>query len=382
MIQKTNQIEVNLMTVLRRISRGKYVLLATTMVGIVTAFVLVKTTKPYYFSSAQFLPPHYTDLSGNGGASALLLGGGMDASDLYLGLLVSRTVQDDVVNHIGLREIYHAPNQSIARFVLQKNSIFAVGRNSLVFVNVKADDPQLAARIANAYLDALYRLNGTMVSSSSDARRVFYQQQLNEERAHLDKAEQAFAEMEETTGVVLPGGVAEAGLGATAQLQAQINASEERLTGLLVGATDQNPEVIQARAQIAQLRTQMARQQQDTNEQTTGLPSARRLPRITLKYQEKERDVKQAEAAYDALLQQYARARLATIDPGPQLEVVDRAVPAEMKSGPDRRLIMELGVVLGFLPGLLYLIIFEPLRHVLRRWRDTPVEVTRSAATT
>lgn len=371
MTDKSNQVEFNLVAVIRRVLRGKYVLLATTLLGAIIALIDAHVTKPWYFAQSEFLPPRYTDLT-SGSPSALLLGGGADASDLYLGLLVSRSVQDDVVDHLNLKTVYHTPSQTAARFLLQKNSTFGVGRNSLVFVTVKAESPDLAAKIANAYLDALYRLNGSMVSSSSDARRVFFEQQLIDERAELEKAEEALKETQEKTGLFLPQGEAQAGLNATAQLQGQLDAAEDRLAGLLVGATDQNPQVVQARAQIAQLRSQLARQQQNDSAQSAGIPSNNRFPGLTLEVEEKERDVRAAETSYDTLLAQYGKARLASIDPGPQLEIVDRAVPPEFKSGPNTRSLLQYGIIAGFLAGLLYLLFFEPLRGMLRAFQAQP----------
>jgi uncharacterized protein involved in exopolysaccharide biosynthesis len=364
MTEKPNLVEFNLVAVVHRVLRGKYVLISTTILGAVIGVLVAHFTKPWYFSQSQFLPPRYTDSSGS--PSALLLGGGTDASDLYLGLLVSRSVQDDVVDHLGLKAAYHTRSQAAARSFLQKNSFFGVGRNSLVFVTVKAENPQLAANIANAYLEALYRLNGTMVASSSDARRAFFQQQLKEQRADLDKAELALKETEEKTGTVLLGGEAQAGLQTAVQLQSQIDSADERLAGLLVSETDQNPQVIQARAQIAQLRDQLARQQQDDNAKSLGIPSNNRYPGLTLEFEEKQRDVKQAEDAYEGLMQQYGRARLASIDPGPQLEVVDRAVPPEGPAGPNRQSLMQYGAIGGFFCGLLYLLFFDPFRRLLR----------------
>jgi tyrosine-protein kinase Etk/Wzc len=360
-------VEFSLIDVARRIYRGKYLLLALAVVGALLGIGVSKLEKPWYFSQAVFLPPH-TDFSAS---PAFFFASGSDASDLYLGLLVSRTVQDDVVDHLNLKSVFHVPNQAVARAVLQGSSLFNIGRNSLVFVNVRSTDPVLAAKIANAYLDALYRLNGEMVASSSHARSVFYEQQLNDARTRLTDAEQALKNTEEQTGLVLPSGEAEANLNATAQLQAQIGGAEERLAGLLVSETDQNPQVVQARAQLAQLRGELARMQVDSGK-TTGLPPNHALPALTLEVDEKERDVKSAESAYDTMLGQYDKARLTSIDPGPQLQIVDRATPSEFKSGPNTRKNMLIGLLLGLIAGLLYLVAVEPLRRMAVAIRQEP----------
>jgi tyrosine-protein kinase Etk/Wzc len=376
MTEQSKQVEFNLFAVIQRVVRGRYILLATTLLGIALALIAIVLTRPWYSSQSQFLPPQSMDLS-SGSTTAALLSGGADSGDLYLGLLASRTVQDDVVDHLGLKSIYHATNQTKARALLAANSKFSIGRNALVSIEVRADDPQLAARIANTYLDALYRLSSSMAASSSEARRLFYQQQLMKQRAELDQAEVSLKQIQEKTGIVIPTGEAQAGLTATAQLEAQIGAAEERLSGLVVGATDQNPQVIQARAQIAQLQAQLARQQQDSNAISAGIPSNRQLPGLTLEVEMKARDVKVAETAYDTLLGQYSKVRLLAIDPGPQLQVVDRAIPAESKAGPSRRGIVTYGFILGFFSGLFYVLFLEPLQRILRRFNDHPATQPR-----
>ena len=234
-----------------------------------------------------------------------------------------------------------------------------------------SNKPKLAADIANAYLDALFRLNGQMVASGSSYRRIFFEQQLQEQKQLLDKAENALKNTQVSTGVVLPQGEAEAGLNATAQLQAQINAAEAHLAGLLTGCTEQNPEVVTARSQLAQLRAQLSRQQADTG-RGQGIPSNGRMPELSLEYTQRAREVRLDETEYDALVQQYERARLESIDPGPQLQIVDRAVPAERKSGPSRKNIVAVGTLLGFAAGLVYVLGAGSLRRVIRLLRETP----------
>ena len=240
----------DLKNVIRRIFRGKYIILGASLLGIAGGVVATLTVKPWYYAQAVFLPPKYTDLATTTPASSLLLGAS-DASDVYLGLLVSRSVQDDVVDRLNLKVKYRLNSQGAARAKLFADSNFGVGRNALVFVTVKAGDPQLAADIANAYLDALYRLNSEMTGSSSDLRRVFFEQQMQQQRAELTHAEQDLKQTEEKTGLLLPTSEAQVGLSVIAGLQAQIGDAEARLAGLLVGETDQAPEVRAARAQLA-----------------------------------------------------------------------------------------------------------------------------------
>jgi len=196
---------------------------------------------------------------------------------------------------------------------------------------------------------------------------MFFDQQLQDQKKALSEAEVDLKATQERTGIVLPVGEAEAGLAATAQLQSQINEAETRLAGLRVGATEKNPDVIQLRTQVDQLRSQLAQQQASSNPRgsRTGLTPQGRLPEFTLEYAQKQHEVQLRQTVYDALVQQYERARLASLDPGPQLQIIDRAEAGKRKSGPPRKIILLTGIVAGFLLGLFYILTADLVRNFI-----------------
>lgn len=368
-----DEVEWNLVDAVHRVVRGRRTLLLYMLVGLVLGVAIAWLWPRWYEAQAVFLPPETQQTSTPTAASLQLLK--QDPSDMYLGMLGSRSVADDVIDRAGLMKVYHARTRAAARAALSSNSKFLVSKNSLISVTTTARDPKLAAEIANAYLDALYHLNGTMVASASDHRRAFFEDQLESEKNSLSAAEVELKNAEEKTGIVLPAGEAEAGLRATAELQARIGAAQARLSGLEVGATAQNPRVIQAQAELAELKAQLVRQQASskTRSQGTGLASSAELPGMTLELMRKLRDVKLRELVYDSLTQQYEKARIESLDPGPQFQIVDRAVTPEQKAGPPRKWIVLGGIVLGFLAGLGNLLFAGRLARNLRKYRVDPV---------
>lgn len=305
-------------------------------------------------------------MSGAAAGASLLLG--QDPSDMYLGMLASVSVSDDVIDHLGLMKIYHAKKKVDARYILQRQSKFEVNKNSLISIAVTSKNPQLAAKIANAYLDALYRLNGSMVASASAHRRAFYEEQMENQKRDLEASEIALKQAEEKTGIVLPEGTAQAGLRTIVDLQAAIGTAEAKLSGIRMGATEENPQVVQSRAELAELRAQLAQQQANAAKQKpgTGLASSAALPELTLELARKMRDVKMNEALYATLAQQYERARIESLDPGPQFQIVDHAQVPERKAGPPRKFVIVGGILLGFLFGLIFVL----TRDSLIRLRD------------
>jgi uncharacterized protein involved in exopolysaccharide biosynthesis len=358
----SDEVQINLRNVATRVFRGYKTILTLAFAGLALSLVLALLLPKTYLAEAVFQPPATPDTSP---ASALLVR--QDPSDLYLGLLGSRSVADSVIDQVHLKDVYHVNYYVDARARLGKQVKFDVSKNTLISISVETTDPQLSTNIANAYLDALYKLKGSMSASASAHRSQFFREQLDAEREQLAQAEADMQTVQEKTGLILPESEAAAGLSNTARLQSTLQDAQTRLSALLVSSTDQNPEVVQLRTQIASIQEQIRRQQTSaTGSPATGIPSGARLPGLMLDYVRKQRELKERETLYDSLVQQYEKARLASLDPGPQLEVVDRAIHPERKSGPPRTLIVLVGTALGALTGLLWVLFSGSIRRTKR----------------
>ena len=366
----SGEVTINLVTVIGRIVAGRWLLVRGSVAGCLLGLVLALLIRPWYTAEAIFMPPVMDITSSTSALSAssstAALFSKQDPTDLYLGLLASRSVADDVINHTDLMKIFHSKFRVDARSALTAISKFTVSKNNLISVQVKWGDPVLAAAIANSYLDALYRLNGQMVTSASSHRQEFFEGQLAEQKNALARAETDLKTTEEKIGIVSPEGEAQAGLAATSQLQAQIAAAHTRLAGLRAGATEQNPQVVEAREQLLELQSLLAQVQAGSGARRpgAGLASTKELPGLALEYARKLREVKLRESVYTALTQQYERAKLSATDPGPQLQIVDHAIAPERKTGPSRKIFTAGGFILGLLGSFGYLLLAKPLRRL------------------
>jgi uncharacterized protein involved in exopolysaccharide biosynthesis len=95
---------------------------------------------------------------------------------------------------------------------------------------------------------------------------------------------------------------------------------------------------------------------------------AGRVPAEGLEYERKLREVKYHTTLFDLLSRQYEAARIDEAKSAPVIQVVDRAVPPDKKSGPPR-LLLTLGIgILGFCLGCFWAL----LRQALARMRETP----------
>src|SRR5580658_2477860 len=238
----------------------------TLLIAILTA-IMVLIIPASYTATAVILVPQPS-----GPASALMgaLGGGASVaalsatdgqfanpSDTYLGVLASRTVADDLIAQFDLEKVYHQRTQYDTRKALKHNTRLEAARGWMVRISVEDHDARRAAAIANAYVDALWRVNRRLALTTGSQRRLFFEQQVEAERKPLADAEDAFREIQQKTGVIELAGQEELTLRSIAQIRAEIQSRELEVQMLRTTATEQNSDVQRLESEIAGLKTQL-----------------------------------------------------------------------------------------------------------------------------
>jgi len=330
--------------------------------GLALAAVACLFWPPQFTSTASFLPPGGNTSSGAAalagqlsqlpGMAGGMLGGMKSAGDLYVGILKSRSVADELIDRTDLLRVYGVKKKSDAEETLASRSSFDAGlKDGIVTISVSDRSPDRARDLANQYLDALREINGRMALSESSQRRVFFSQQLAREKDELENAEVALKQTEEQSGLVAPAGQTAAEIQAVAQTRAQIAAREVELAALRTSATDENPEVVRLQSAIANLRGQLVRLASGGGRSdATDIPVSK-VPRIELDYVRKEREVKYHEALFGILARQYEAARIDEAHDAPLLQVLDPASHPDSRSSPRRLLILLGGATLGLATG-------------------------------
>lgn len=348
--------------------RNKKTLLRFTVATtVLTAGIVFFVLKPTYTANAVFLPPQsppgstMSQIAGQLGSLGAIgaLGGLKNPGDLYIGILGSRTIADALIQRFGLQSVYKTKRLSDTEKELKGNTKFVYGKDSLVVISVVDRDPRRAANLANGYLDALYEQNGRLALTEAGQRRVFFEQQLAHEKDALADAEVELKRTQEQTGMIAPVGQAEAAIEAIQQLRAQITSRQVELSVLQQGATNQNPSVVRIQTEIENLQSQLRKMENDSSRRSPGsvqAPTAK-VPEFALEYVRKQRDVKYHETLFQLLARQFEQARLDESREAPVLQVVDKAIVPDKKSGPHRALLTLVGMFLGFLAGALWVIL-------------------------
>ena len=319
--------------------------------------------KPTFSAAALILPPQQGQslssmmgqLSALAPVLSLATGGQLKTpADMYIGILESRTIADHMIAKFNLRDLYKTKKMEDTRTRLRDNSRFlASSKDGLIRIIVDDHDPNRASEMTNAYVDELYSMNSHLAITEAAQRRVFFDQELADEKAALTVAENELKQTSEKTGVILLTGQAASLIQSLAQLRAQIASREVQIDAMRTFATDQNPNIITMQEEITSLRSQLAKLEKDPRNpelSAAGIPAGR-VPAITLEYARKLREVKYHETLFELLAKQYEAARIDEAKAAPIIQVVDRAVPPDKKSGP-HRLLITLGCgFIGFCLG-------------------------------
>lgn len=386
--------EIDVLEVMTLLLRGKKTILKFTLVSVaVTAFVVYLVMKPTYTAEATFLPPQSAPGSamsqlasqlGSLGAVGALTGGLKSPGDVYVGILKSRTIADDLIKRFDLQKVYKKKRISDTEKALKVRSTFSSGtKDTLITISVEDHDPKRAAVLANGYLDALYQQNGRLALTEASQRRLFFEQQLVHEKDALADAEVELKKTEEQTGLISLTGQAQVEIDTIAQVRAQISSKEIELGALKQAATEQNPEVVRLQTQIDGLEQQLQKLENGSEARQSGnvLPATAKVPALALEYVRKQREVKYREVLFELVAKQYESARLDESREAPVLQVVDRAVVPDRKSGPPGPLILLASCLLGALVGAGWVIVKDFLGQLQKDpARAAKFEALRQAA--
>jgi uncharacterized protein involved in exopolysaccharide biosynthesis len=302
--------------------------------------------------------------SGLAGLGANLLG--LDNTGaMFIGVLNSRTVADNLVKEFDLNKVYRDRRDQDARADLAERTNISEDRKSeIITISVEDRDPKRAAALAAAYVDELNKLLAQVNTSSAHRERVFIEERLKVVRLELDTAAKQLSDFSTKTTTLDPKEQGKAMVEGVATLQGELIANETQLRGLQQIYTGNNVRIRSLQARISELRHQLARLRGSGAEPlpSTGdgddssYPTFRRLPALGATYADLYREVKLREAVFETLTQQYEMAKIAEAKEIPSVKVLDLANLPEKKSGPPRLVITVLGVMLSFAFGAVFVI--------------------------
>ena len=350
---------------------GLYALIASTII----AFLI----PAHYESTARLMPPDNQSSSGLAAAAAALAGGtgalgGLgsiagelmgvkNTSEVFVGILNSRTVQDKLIDQFDLKKLYWDRRMEDARKNLAENTNITVDRKSqIISIAVTDKSPQRAAAMAQAYVEALNHLVAELSTSSARRERIFLEGRLQAVSQDLEAAEKEFSQFASKNTAIDIKEQGKAMVEAAAALQGQLIAAQSEYEGLKQIYTDNNVRVRSVKARIDELQHQLEKLG-GKNESASTLssqpsdsmyPSIRKLPLLGVAFADLYRRTRVQEAVFETLTKQYELAKVQEAKEIPTVKVLDVADIPGKRSFPPRVLIVIFGTVLVFTGAVMW----------------------------
>jgi uncharacterized protein involved in exopolysaccharide biosynthesis len=202
--------DISLLDLLIVLAKHKLLILGLTFSAGVAAAVISFLLPNIYTATTKILPPQQTQsttsaMLGQLGVLSGLAGGSFgikNPNDLYVGMLKSRTVADNIIERFDLKKVYKVRTSTHARNRLQQATTISSGRDGIIRIEIDDKEPKRAANLANAYVDELYKLTQTLAVTEASQRRLFLEKQLKLAKQELASAEVALKKTQEETGLI------------------------------------------------------------------------------------------------------------------------------------------------------------------------------------
>src|SRR6185437_15378514 len=353
---------------LKRLWNERRVIVRACAAGCFASIVIALIIPNRFTSIARLMPPDQENsngaamlaaMAGKAGGSLGTLGaqllGLKTTGDLFIGILQSRTVENDLVNTFNLRKVYGERRWEDARKDLSRRTDISQDRKSdIITISVTDRDRDRVQRMATAYITELNKVVTNMNTSSAHRERVFLEGRLGQVQQDLESAEKQFSEFASKNTALDIQEQGKAMITAGATLEGQLIAAQTELEGLKQLYTDSNVRVRETQARIDELRKQLqklsgqasnASQPQKQNSETP-YPTIRQLPLLGVRYADLYRRMKVEETVFETLTQEYELTKVEEAKETPSVKVLDAPDIPEKKSFPPRSLIVIFGTLL------------------------------------
>jgi len=380
-VNRTNSNNLWLLMEVTARRRGLIVglVLFVTLAAVVVSYLLPK----YYQAEALLLPPKDVSLpvAGLGAISEVVsVTKGLNlpvlvtTSDVYRRMLMSRRVADYVIDRFELVNRYSARNQDEAYLALMEFAEFSVTEEGLLMITVEDRDPQVAADMVNSFVDQLDVVNREIATSRARQNRVFIESRLDQVNRELDSARAAFEAFQMEHKAVDFAQQTRLAVEQAIELKIKLAEVDLELALMKNKLGDDNTELLEQQRRRRLLAEQLdLLERANTDSSFFSLPVAS-IPVLKGQYEELYSRVRVNEGLYSTLLGQLEQAKIQENEELPTITVLDRAEPPQMRSRPQRTVIVALAFGVSL---VLSILLAAWLEYLARLHRTNPEDYDR-----
>jgi tyrosine-protein kinase Etk/Wzc len=366
----------------RVVSQERRKLLIRTLVVMALTLGYMFLIPNRYTATAVLTPPDSEPISGldmligskTGMSSAIASSqmgdmlGMRSPGQLYIQQMMSRPVQDRLIERFSLKAVYRTQSSENARKALTAATGAEEDRKSgAIRISVTDKNPKLAADLANAYAEESGLMISKLNADTAKNERGYFEVQLQQAKDELQKDVKELAAFGIQNGTIDTTAQGSALAAAASTVESDILATEAELKGLLQIYTPQHERVLAMQAKLAELRQQLQQLKgKAPSSASSGTDTLKDVLSASPMYLELERKVKTQESIVETLSQQFELSKLQERHKVSNVQVFDPAVVPERKSAPHR-------ATVTLFVGIILLMVQAAYFIVRNCWRVLPI---------
>jgi uncharacterized protein involved in exopolysaccharide biosynthesis len=352
-----NEIKINFLDYLVIFVKHKKFLIGYTFLSMVIFYLLIFFfVEEKYDSEATVIPSQDNSITG---IASMLgdLGGlpfGLGASSnpeigLYNTIITSRTTIENVISKFNLWDVYNLdpkiPKEvKKARERLLENISGEETDDGAYTIGIRTPDSVLSANIANYLLEYLNSKIIELKVDKSQKNRIFLEGRLHDVRSKLTNSEDSLKIFQSETGMLIPEEQIKSLLSAYSLLEKDL-VTKQLQKEVLEKIYDKNsPKLKSIQFEVDIFEKKLNEIKTFGKDNSIFIPYAS-IPEYSIKYYRLYREIEINNAILQFILPLYEQARIEEQKDIPVMQVIDYAIPAEIKSFPRRSIF---ALVFGF----------------------------------
>lgn len=368
--------EIDLYELWLRLKKRWKIILSTFLILTIFTGILGFIMTPIYRAETTIIPVSSNPTSDLSQLASQFLGiptGGEDISSKILAILKSKTIRDRVIENLNLIPVLlkEIPEGRRPEFVANELledmvNISQDRKTGTISIKVEYKDPELAKKIAEAYIKELQRILEEKALTVAKVNRIFLEKQLINTEKELKQALDNLANFQKKAKVVVPQEQVKGAFELYSELLSQKISLQVELRKLESVLSPSSPRILALKEQLNAIEKQLSKFE-SADSSLSAIPSMKTAPELIAEYTQIYMKVKGLQAKYETLLKVYEKAKLEEQRETIYVEVIDPPYVSDIPVKPKKMLMVTVAGVTGLFLGVFLALFFEWINEVKKR---------------
>lgn len=328
--------------------RHIFLIILSLIAGINLTVLFYLISPKYYKATASILQPPEVEVSSSSQSSRFskepisLI---RTNTELFFSILNSRRMKDDLIKKFDLKKHYNVSNDDEAIDIINKRVKIFLTKDKVIQIDVIDRDPQIAAGIANFYIENLDFLVKELTITTAKQNRIFLEKRIRETTELIEQLERRLTEIQNKNKLIVDPNLTQISQ-AGGKLMEELISKQLELERERQILDDNDPKIIILKNEIKEIQSSLSKL----------LSSQDELTRIL-------RELKVQESLYSFLTSKMEEAKIEETRDTPVVQVLDRAKVPDKVYSPDLKFLLIL--VTCIIGGIGFLTIFFDILRFL-----------------